>query len=81
MEQWLADLLAAVDDRLASQRLDPTAVHWSTKRRMAYDIRWPVGRQMEAHFDNSMGNPDKLDLMRAEFAVIKEAIPKETVAA
>lgn len=81
MEQWLEDLLSVINERLAAQQLDPAEVHWSTKRRMAYDIRWPVGRQMEAHFDNSLGNPAKLDLMQAEFAAIKEAIPKETVAA
>lgn len=77
MEQWLEDLLALVDANLIDQQLDPADVHWSTRRRMAYEIRWPASRQMEAHFDASQGSTAKLEAMQAEFASIKATVPKE----
>lgn len=79
MDQWLIDLLSAVDGKLADQHLDPAEVHWSTRRRMAYEIRWPAGRQMEAHYDASLGDGAKLELLHTEIAAIKAAIPKVEV--
>lgn len=77
MDQWLIDLLADIEARLATIHGKGAEVHWGTRRRMAYDIRWPVGKQMEAHFDASLGSTAKLELMQAEIAAIKAAIPKE----
>lgn len=76
MEQWLIDLLVDIDGRLTAIHGEGAPVHWSTRRRMAYDTRWPSGRQNEAHFDASLGDTTKLELMKAEFAAIKAAIPK-----
>ena len=76
MEQWVIDLTAEIEAALAADRLDPADVGYTRKRRMAYEKRWPTGRQMEAHADAALGDTAKRDLMLSEIAAIKEAIPK-----
>lgn len=71
MDQWLDNIVASIEAELVSQQVDPTDVAYSTKRRMAYDARWPTRRQMEAHLDAANGDAAKVDLMKAEFAAIK----------
>ncbi|SEH45370.1 hypothetical protein [Magnetospirillum fulvum] len=71
MTSWIDSLIATITAELDSQSLDPADVAYATKRRMAYDIRWPTRRQMEAHLDAATGNPATLEAMKEEFAQIK----------
>lgn len=76
MSDWLTALVAEIDAALIADRLDPAEVGYARKRRMAYDARWPMRRQMEAHADAAAGDTTKRDLMMAEIEAIKAAIPK-----
>ncbi|WP_040566881.1 hypothetical protein [Magnetospirillum molischianum] len=71
MAPWIADLIASVETALTAQQLDPSDVAYVTKRRIAYELRWPVRRQMEAHLDAANGSDATIETMKAEFAEIK----------
>ncbi|EPY02653.1 hypothetical protein [Magnetospirillum fulvum] len=71
MTSWIDPLIETITAKLAEQGLDPADVAYATRRRMAYDLRWPVRRQMEAHLDAANGNATTLEAMKAEFADIK----------
>lgn len=71
MSSWIDPLIETIAAKLAAQSLDPADVAYVTKRRMAYDLRWPVRRQMEAHLDAANGNSAMIEAMKEEFAAIK----------
>lgn len=49
---------------------------WKRSRLEAYLAEWPTHAQHEALFDAALGDPTKLDRMRADFAEIKKLYPK-----
>jgi len=71
MTSWIDPLIATITAKLAAQSLDPAEVGYAARRRMAYELRWPVRRQMEAHLDAANGDATTLEAMKAEFAEIK----------
>jgi len=71
MTSWIDSLIATIAAELDSQSLGPADVAYATKRRMAYDLRWPTRRQMEAHLDAANGNSATIEAMKEEFAQIK----------
>lgn len=44
-------------------------------RRIAYLEKWPPHKQLEAHSDAARGDSSKLDMMLADFDLIKEELP------
>lgn len=54
---------------------DPVKFSWSYMRQMLYPV---TEAQLEALWDNEVGNTTKLDAIKAHIAMVKENIPKES---
>lgn len=80
MENWLADLIAALRAEYAAQGIAWNDIGWDTRRRRLISARWPVGAQAEAIQDNLAGRTEadggKWERLQSEIAAIKTAVPK-----
>lgn len=59
-----------------AEAMKPDDTPWDVLRRREYMKAWPIPAQLEAQNDLLAGDRTKFDLMQADFAAIKERIPK-----